>query len=71
MNWLKKLFSGGTTGSTGPDSRAPEPQQPIAPRVQPDDGILAHADRMEAEGRRTGDGDLILRAARIRKHFPR
>ncbi len=76
MNWFKKLFSGGTTSSTGPCSPPPGaviPPEP-APRIatrDADAATLLHVQRMEAEARRTGNPRLFSQAQRIRAKLRR
>ncbi len=63
MSWLANLF-GKKTPATAP--AAPTPKRPTAVQVA-NAAVVDYAERLEREGRRTGDREMLSRAARIRR----
>lgn len=80
MNWLKKLFAGPPTGSTGPGViRDPSLVPPSLRSLRPRDdvpvveakristeSVREFCDKLQREGERTGNRRMLAQAANIR-----
>ncbi len=63
MNWLSKLFAKKPPEIT---PIKPAPKRVTAAQIA-NTAVVDYVERLEAEGKRTGDREMLSRAARIRR----